>query len=90
MPLHRSPLKRIRADAKRRLRKKDIISRLKTLEKRFKKLADENKVTEAAALLENLRASLNKASSKSLIHKNKASRKISRLMTFFNKKAKKA
>ncbi|OIO39741.1 MAG: hypothetical protein AUJ75_00975 [Candidatus Omnitrophica bacterium CG1_02_49_10] len=86
MPVHRSPIKSIRSDKKKHLRKINALSRLKTLERKFLKLVGDNK-PETGKLLEGLKAAFQKAASKKLIHKKTASRKISRLTRLLNKKS---
>jgi small subunit ribosomal protein S20 len=81
---NKSALKRIRQTKKRTLRNRAVKSKLKTLSKKVS-LEVENKNEEAArkALREAIKA-INKAVSKGVIHKNTASRKVSRLTRLVN------
>jgi len=80
MPIKKSASKELRKGKKRHLRNIKVISELKTLNKGFLNLLDEKKVEEAKKVLQQLISKLNKAAIKKIIHKNKAARKISRLM----------
>lgn len=79
MATHESALKRQKQDEKRSQRNVHIRSTLKTLIKRVR-LAVESKDIDKArtALAEAIRA-IDKAKSKGVIHRNTASRKVSRL-----------
>jgi small subunit ribosomal protein S20 len=80
MPIQRAAFKSVRKDKKRHARNLMIASELKTIEKRFRSFInakDQKGITETAALFI---SKLAKAASKGIIHKNTASRKISRLM----------
>jgi small subunit ribosomal protein S20 len=80
----KSVLKRIRQTKKRTLRNRAVKSKIKTLSKKVR-LEVENKNEEAArkALREAIKA-IDKAASKGIIHKNTASRKVSRLTRLVN------
>jgi small subunit ribosomal protein S20 len=80
MPIKKSAFKELRKAKKRHLRNIGVISELKTLNKKFVALADEKKIEQAKKILSQLITKLDKAAVKKIIHKNKASRKISRLM----------
>ncbi|UCB56805.1 MAG: 30S ribosomal protein S20 [Candidatus Omnitrophota bacterium] len=80
MPIKKSAFKELRKAKKRHLRNIGAISELKTLNKKFLALVDEKKVEQAKKILNQLSSKLDKASSKKIIHKNKAWRKKSRLM----------
>jgi small subunit ribosomal protein S20 len=90
MPIKKSASKELRKAKKRHLKNIGVISELKTLNKKFTGLVDEKNVGEARLpldkqggqakkILEQLTAKLDKAAAKKIIHKNKASRKKSRL-----------
>jgi len=79
MPIKKSAFKELRKAKKRHLKNIGVISELKTLNKKFTGLADEKNAGEAKKILEQLIAKLDKAAAKKVIHKNRASRKKSRL-----------
>ncbi|MEE9500019.1 MAG: 30S ribosomal protein S20 [Candidatus Omnitrophota bacterium] len=79
MPQKRSAYKEIRKAKKRHLRNIGISSEVKTLIKRFDLLLSEKKSDQAREFLRVVSSKLNKAATKGIIHKNTASRKISRL-----------
>ncbi len=79
MPIHKAALKRIRADKKRYERNQRILNDIKTRVKRFRSLIAEKKADEARSTLSNISSIINKAAQKKIIHKNKASRTVSRL-----------
>jgi small subunit ribosomal protein S20 len=83
----KSALKQLRKSVQRHERNKSIKTEIKTAEKRFNILMDENKLDEAKVYLKKLVIKLNKAASKNIIHKNKANRKKSRLMKKLDKPA---
>ena len=85
MPIKKSAFKELRKAKKRHLRNIKVISELKTLNKSFLNLMDEKKTEEAKKILQQLIRRLNKAATKKIIPKNKAARKISRLMRLLNK-----
>ena len=80
MPIKKSASKELRKSKKRHLRNIRVISELKTLDKKFSKLLNEKNIEQAKKALHELSVKLDKAAVKKIIHKNKASRKISRLM----------
>ncbi len=79
MPIQRASFKSVRKDKKRHLRNLRITSELKTLNKKFASCITAKKAPEAKEALKPLIAHLSKAASKGIIHKNTASRKISRI-----------
>jgi len=78
-----SVLKRQRQEQKRRMRNKAVISKIKTLIKKVKKLIVEGK--EYQETLKTAIKEIDKAASKGIIHKNNAARKKSRLMKTIQK-----
>ncbi len=78
MPQHKSAIKRMRQDKKKRARNRGV----KTIFKKAIKQARKEKTDEA---LKNAYSALDKAAKKSVIHKNTAVRKKSRLAKFLNK-----
>ena len=79
MPILRSPLKRMRSDKKRCERNQSVLNDLRTHVKRFNSLVSQKKSKELDPALKALISKINKAAGKGVIHKNKASRLISRL-----------
>jgi len=79
MPQKRSASKEIRKAKKRHLRNIGISSELKTVIKKFNLLLSEKKFTQAKEFLRVVSSKLSRAATKGIIHKNTASRKISRL-----------
>lgn len=79
MPVHHAAFKQIKKDKKRTLRNKAVKSEIKTCIKKFETLLAEKKLDAAKTHLRKLISKLSKARSKGVIHKNTASRKISRL-----------
>ena len=80
MPIKKSAAKEMRKAKKRHLKNMGIIAELKTLNKKFLNLVDEKKPEQAKKIFDQLSVKLDKAAAKKIIHRNKASRKISRLM----------
>jgi small subunit ribosomal protein S20 len=82
MPSHLSPTKRLRRDAKARLRNKSCLSKIRTLVKKAR--ADlETPVPASEGWAESIQmaqSALASAASKGILHKKTASRRISRLM----------
>ncbi len=75
----KSVLKRIRQNEKRRLRNKSWITKIKTYVKKVEEAIAKNEKDAIQNLLKDAVKIINKAASKGIIHKNTASRKISRL-----------
>lgn len=80
MPIKKSAYKELRKAKLRHFRNISALSELRTLIKKFEKLLSGKKTDEAKSLLNHLIPKINKAASRGVIHKNAASRKISRLM----------
>jgi small subunit ribosomal protein S20 len=81
---HKSAFKRIRQNEKRRLRNKHVKSTMKGCIKNFLKSIEDNNPETAKDNLHTAIVSIDSAASKGIIHKNNASRKISRLQKKFN------
>ncbi len=79
MANHKSALKRHRQSLKRQERNKSSKSSIKTLVKKINAAVDEKNNDTASALLKDATRFINKTASKGIIHKNNASRKISKL-----------
>jgi small subunit ribosomal protein S20 len=72
-------MQRARQDVKRNLRNKSVLSSIKTISKKVEEaVTSGNREDAGKALLQAIKA-LNQAASKGVIHKNTASRNISRL-----------
>lgn len=80
----KSAIKRIDVTRKQTLRNKSRKSELKTLTKKFESAVEENRLDEASNLLKVLDKKLKKAASKNVLHKNAASRRLSRLQVKLN------
>ncbi|MBI2340790.1 MAG: 30S ribosomal protein S20 [Deltaproteobacteria bacterium] len=81
MATHASALKRQRQNEKRRARNRTVKSALKSLIKQVKSAKSK---ANAAPHLQSAISRLSKAAQKGIIHKNNASRHISRLTQFVN------
>lgn len=80
----KSAIKRIDVTRKQTLRNKSRKSELKTLTKKFETAVEENRLDDASNLLKVLDKKLKKAASHNIIHKNAASRKLSKLQVKLN------
>lgn len=80
----KSSIKRIKTNAKRRLRNVATRKTVKIAVKRVEKAIGQNAPEEALALYHNAAKALEKAATKGAIHRNKAARKKSRLMKKIN------
>ncbi len=85
MANHKSALKRVRQNHKRRLRNRLHRGRMRTQVKKFRAALAANDVEAAGAALGAAISLTDRAQSKGVIHKNTASRKISRLQAAYNK-----
>jgi small subunit ribosomal protein S20 len=82
MPQHKSPMKRMKTDAKRHARNNYVRRTIKTLEKKIRTdMSDEQRQT----LLNEIYSQLDKAAKKGVIHKRTASRRKARVAAFVNK-----
>jgi small subunit ribosomal protein S20 len=79
MPIKKAALKRMRADKKLHERNKRVLNDLKTRTKRIRDLIAQKKKDQAISLLPNIASRLDKAAKRKIIHRNKASRALSRL-----------
>lgn len=75
----KSAMKRVRVIQKKTARNKMIKSQLKTAIKRFEEAIDKEQFDLAKEKLQFVDKKLKQAASKNVIHKNKASKKLSRL-----------
>ena len=85
MPNRKSALKSLKVSRKKHDGNKAILSELKTRDKKYMALISESKIDEAKIYLREYMARLDKAASKKIIHKNKASRKAERLTKKLNR-----
>lgn len=81
----KSAKKRIKIIEKKTLVNKMRKTQLKTSIKKFENLIEEGNIQDAQAQLKEVQKKLNKSVAKGVIHKNAASRKLSRLTKRFNK-----
>ena len=79
MANHSAAIKYARQSKKRRTRNQLVISSLKTLVKKMYAALDARKTDEANSLLVQTRSRLDRAVVKGIVHRNTASRRISRL-----------
>lgn len=79
MAHHRSAMKRLRQDAKRRLRNRSAKSRVRTVAKKVRSLAQEGEPDQAAGALREASSIIDKAAQKGILHPRTASRHKSRL-----------
>lgn len=85
MAYHKSALKRARQSRDRRMRNMSSKSKAKTAVKAVNAACEENKGPEAGEALKKAASILQKIAGKKIIHKKRASRKISRLARKVNK-----
>jgi small subunit ribosomal protein S20 len=79
MPQKRSAYKEIRKSKKRRFSNIRLTSELKTLVREYNALLAGKKIDQAKELLKAVASKLSRAVKKGVLHRNTASRKISRL-----------
>ena len=84
MPNHKSAIKRVRQNEKRRIRNRQVVSTARTFIKRVRAAIDSGNAEEARAALPDAIKALNVASSKGVMHRNQAARKIGRLTRAVN------
>ena len=79
MPNKKAAYRAMKNSKKKHARNVTIKSELKTLIKKFDKLTAAKKTDEAKKIIDGIISKLGRAASKGVVHKNTASRKISRL-----------
>ena len=79
MANHKSAEKRVRQTVNRRLRNKHVLTTMRTYIKRVRVAIEEGNADLANDTLKNATQALARAASQGVIHRNQASRKISRL-----------
>lgn len=80
MPNHKSAIKRAKQNEKRRLRKRKVMSNMRTLLKKARVAVESGDPQANSEALPLAVRALNRAADKGAIHRNTASRKIGRLM----------
>jgi len=84
VPNHKSALKRMRQNEKRRLRNKSYKTRVKNIIKKVKFFVEKKDIENATKTLSEAVSLIQKVAGKGIIHKNNASRKISKLTRLVN------
>jgi len=79
LPREKTAYKELRKARGKHFKNVSTISELHTLTKKFEKLISGKKTDEAKAAIKMLVSKISRAASKGVIHKNAASRKVSRL-----------
>ena len=87
MPNTKSAEKRTRSNASKAARNRSVVSRLKTLEKRFLSLIKDGKNPEAATAFREVSSAYGKAVKTGTVKSNTADRKRSRLQVRLNRSA---
>ncbi len=82
MPRTKSPMKRMKTDAKRQARNNYVKRTIRTLDKQ---LRTDMPAEEKEAILNKIYSQLDKAAKKGVIHKRTASRRKARLASYVNK-----
>ena len=77
--------KRARRDAKRRMRNRYHLSRMRTYIRKLRKLVEAGELEEAQKFLPEVVSIIQHTASKGVIHKNEAARRVSRITLFVNK-----
>jgi small subunit ribosomal protein S20 len=78
-PVHKSTIRRARQADRRHERNRATFNTVKTLIKRVQTAVSEKKTDEAKTSLQEAASAIGKAVSKGILHRNTASRRISRL-----------
>ena len=84
MANHKSAIKRIRQNLKRNERNRYVRSTMRTYIRKVRTAVDAGDATQAGEALALAIKTIDKAASKGVIHKNQASRRISRLQKLVN------
>ena len=86
MAHHKSALKRIRSNERKRIRNRMYISKVRTSIKKFKVALDTNTPKDVlVSLFRNAQSLVAKAAAKGILHKNNMRRKISKLNLLLKK-----
>jgi len=81
---HKSAIKRIRQNDKKRIRNRHIRTTLRSTLKRFEQTLEKQNAEELKALLDKTISIVDTAASKGIIHKNKAARHVSQIRRKIN------
>ncbi len=81
MPIKHAALKEIRKGRRLQIRNQAVRSELKTMTKHLLALVSEKKLDDAKSLIRLVAKKYDKAAARGIIHRNTASRSISRLMS---------
>lgn len=84
MANHKSAAKRARQTIRRRLRNRHAKSEIRTAMKKMRKFVDENQIEEARTYLPQLVSLVQRKADKGIIHRNTASRYVSRITRLIN------
>ncbi len=84
MPNTRQAAKRMRRDAKRRLRNRYHLSRMRTYIRKFRRMVESGNLEEAKKFLPEVVSIIQHTASKGVIHKREAARRVSRVTTLLN------
>ncbi|MCS6998521.1 MAG: 30S ribosomal protein S20 [Aquificaceae bacterium] len=90
MPNTKQAEKRMKRDAKRRVRNRYHLSRMKTYIRKFRRMVEVGQLQEASDFLPKVVSIIYHTASKGVIHKKEASRRASRVNQLLNKALKKA
>ncbi len=85
MPNTRQAEKRMRRDAKRRVRNRYHLSRMRTYIRKFRRMVEAGQLEEAKQFLPEVISIIYHTASKGVIHKNEAARRASRVSLLLNK-----
>ncbi len=85
MPNTRQAKKRMRRDARRRLRNRYHLSRMRTYIRNFRRMVENGELEKAREYLNEVVSVIYHTASKGVIHKREASRRVSRLYHLLNK-----
>ena len=85
MPNHKSAIKRVRQNEKRRLRNRHIVSTTRSYIKALRAAIEKGDAEAAQGALPAAVNALNRSVTKGVMHRNQASRKISRLTVAVNR-----
>ncbi|MFN7065646.1 MAG: 30S ribosomal protein S20 [Aquificaceae bacterium] len=85
MPNTKQAEKRMRRDAKRRLRNRYHLSKMRTYIKKFRKMVESSRLQEAQGFLPKVIGVIYHTAGKGVIHKKEAARRASKVTTLLNK-----
>ncbi|NPB06071.1 MAG: 30S ribosomal protein S20 [Aquificae bacterium] len=85
MPNTRQAKKRMRRDARRRLRNRYHLSRMRTYIRNFRRMLERGELERAKEYINEVVSVIQHTASKGVIHKREAARRVSRLYHHLNK-----